>query len=332
MKFIEEIKKRFFPFLVALSALSVSASAAFYSVTGLSKLFAGASLEVLVMAGSLEIAKLIIASLLYQYWGELNKLLKTYLTIAAFILVLITSAGIYGFLSAAYQETSQKAGIVDKEISLLELKKNRFEDNRNMYIQEKNDLDESIKDLRNGLSNNVIQYKDKETGQIITTTSSTTRKVLENQLKEAIENKDIVAQKIEVATDSVASIEIKILDIQSNSDLAAELGPLKYISELTNKPMNEIVNYLLLILVFVFDPLAISLVIAANFLFDKLRKDKKSSDFSKESIIIVEKKPQETKEEEIKEEVNEIVENTEPLQTQVDTPNKKRLVYKKRDA
>ena len=106
--FLNHIKKGFFPFIITFSALSVSASAAFYSVSGLSKLFAGASFEVIIMAGSLEVAKLVIASLLYQYWDTINKLLRGYLTIACIILVLITSMGIYGFLSAAYQETYQK--------------------------------------------------------------------------------------------------------------------------------------------------------------------------------------------------------------------------------
>ena len=102
---INTLKRNLFPFIIAFSALSVSASAAFYSVSGLSKLFAGASFEVIIMAGSLEVAKIVIASLLYQYWKDLNKLLRTYLTIATVVLVLITSMGIYGFLSAAYQET-----------------------------------------------------------------------------------------------------------------------------------------------------------------------------------------------------------------------------------
>ena len=81
----KKLQKRIFPFIIALSALSVSTSAAFYSVTGLSKLFAGASTEVFIMAGSLEISKLVIASLLYQYWDTINKGLRTYLTIACFI-------------------------------------------------------------------------------------------------------------------------------------------------------------------------------------------------------------------------------------------------------
>jgi hypothetical protein len=88
------MKKYFLPILITLSALAISASAAFYSVSGLGKLFAGASMEVMVMAASLEVSKLVIASLLYQYWNKINGILKTYLTIAALVLVGITSAGI----------------------------------------------------------------------------------------------------------------------------------------------------------------------------------------------------------------------------------------------
>ena len=94
---LSKIKKGIFPFLIIVSALSLSISAAFYSVSGLSKLFAGASLEVIIMAGSLEFAKLVTASLLYQYWGVINKTLRTYLSIAVVVLVLITSMGIMVF-------------------------------------------------------------------------------------------------------------------------------------------------------------------------------------------------------------------------------------------
>ena len=278
MRILRELQKRIFPTLIALTALSVSLSAAFYSVTGLSKLFAGASFQVMVMAGSLEVAKLVIASLLYQYWGQLNKILRTYLSVATVILVIITSVGIYGFLSAAYQETATKTGIVDKEVELLELRKNRFIESRDYYYQEKKSLDEGINQLRKGLSNNVIQYKDKETGQIITTTSSSNRRALQEQLKRAIEQRSQISIKLEQATDSINSIEVKSLTVETESDLAGELGPLKYLSELTEVPMNRIINYLLLIIIFVFDPLAISLVIAANFAFDKIKPKKKEVD------------------------------------------------------
>lgn len=285
MGILKEIKKRIFPTVVALSALSVSVSAAFYSVSGLSKLFAGATFEVIVMASSLEVSKLVIASLLYQYWGKINKLLRFYLTLATIILVLITSAGIYGFLSAAYQETATKSGIVDKRVEVLELRKNRFIDSRDYLMTEKGVLDKSISSLRDGLSNNVIQYKDKETGQIITTTSSSTRKALQNELNTAVAQRDKISIRLETATDSINGIDIKILDTESSAEIASELGPLKYLSELTGKPMNIIINVLLLIIIFVFDPLAISLVIASNFMFNQLKGKNENEDTEKDNLV-----------------------------------------------
>ena len=139
----KKIQQRIFPFIIATSALSVSASAAFYSVSGLSKLFAGASLEVIIMAGSLEVAKLVIASLLYQYRKTIPRLLKYYLTGAAVVLVLITSMGIYGFLSAAYQETANKAGNIDAQIALVETKRDNVREQLAVYNAEKSTINEN---------------------------------------------------------------------------------------------------------------------------------------------------------------------------------------------
>ena len=112
------MKKILFPILIALSALSVAGCAAFYSVFGLSKLFAGAQFEVIIMAGSLEVAKLVVASLLYQYWTTINKFLRFYFVVAVFILMVITSGGIYGFLSNAYQQTAVQSELLDKGLAV----------------------------------------------------------------------------------------------------------------------------------------------------------------------------------------------------------------------
>jgi len=288
MRFFSELKKLIFPFIVALSALSVSLSAAFYSVTGLSKLFAGASFEVLIMASSLEIAKLVIASLLYQYWDKINKLLRFYLTTAAVVLVLITSMGIYGFLSAAYQETAALAGNVDAQIALVETKRDNVRGQLEVYNAEKSSINEAVTSLREGLSNNVIQYKDKETGEIITTTSSSTRKALEKQLDQAIERQTEINTKVDKLNEELFGYETEIVEIQSGSEIAGELGPLKYLAGLTGLGMDRIINYLLLIIIFVFDPLAISLVIAANFMFSLNSKDEETNDFEEEKTIIKE--------------------------------------------
>jgi hypothetical protein len=260
------LKNKIFPLLIAFSALSVSASAAFYSVSGLSKLFAGASLEVIIMASSLEIAKLVIASLLYQYWDTINKALRVYLTIAAGVLILITSAGIYGFLSAAYQETANKENIVTQQITALETKKALYEETRDNLLADR----KSNNELRGTLSKgSTTQYTDKNGNLVVRTNNSAIRNI-ESTAKE----NERLAAKLDVVNDSIFALETQILETRVNSEAASELGPLKYLSELTGVEMNRIINWLLLVIIFVFDPLAIALVIAANFAFAQLRPKK----------------------------------------------------------
>ena len=268
---LNKLKKYIFPLLIAFSALSVSASAAFYSISGLSKLFAGAAFAVIIMAASLEIAKLVIASLLYQYRKNLPKLLKYYLSIACIILILITSMGIYGFLSAAYQETAAKAGNIDAQIALVETKRDNVKEQLIVYNEEKSSINVAVADLRKGLSNNVIQYKDRETGEIITTTSSNTRRALEKQLDQAIERQTQINTKVDELNEKVFQYETEIVEIKTSDAVSSELGPLKYLSGLTGTPMDKIINWLLLTIIFVFDPLAIALVVAANFAFEQIR-------------------------------------------------------------
>jgi len=274
---LSKLKERIFPFLIAVSALSVSASAPFYSISGLSKLFAGAAFAVIVMASSLEIAKLVIASLLYQYRKSLPIFLKLYLSIACIVLILITSMGIYGFLSSAYQETANKAGTIDAQVALVETKRDNIREQLTIYNEEKTSINTAVADLRNGLSNNTIQYRDRETGEIITTTSSATRKALEKQLDQAIERQTEINSKVDGLNEQLFNYETEIVEVSTNNDLAGELGPLKYLSGLTGVPMDKIINYLLLIIIFVFDPLAIALVIAANFAFEQLKNKYKEN-------------------------------------------------------
>ena len=268
---LKKITERIFPFFIALSALSVSASAAFYSISGLSKLFAGAAFAVIVMAASLEVAKLVIASLLYQYRKTLPILLKVYLSIACIVLILITSMGIYGFLSSAYQDTANKEGNVEARIVLIETKRDNVKEQLEVYTDEKNSINEAVSELRKGLSNNKIQWKDRETGQIITSTSSSTRKALTKQLDQAIERQTEVNTKVDDLNEKIFNYETEIVETRIEEGSTSELGPLKYLSGLTGLPMDKIINYLLLTIIFVFDPLAIALVIAANFAFERLR-------------------------------------------------------------
>lgn len=299
---LQKLQERIFPFLIALSALSVSASAAFYSISGLSKLFAGAAFAVIVMAASLEIAKLVIASLLYQYRKNLPRLLKLYLSIACGILILITSMGIYGFLSAAYQETAALDSTVESQIALIETKRDNIKEQLAVYNEEKSSINQAVASLREGLSNNKIQYTD-TLGNIITTTSSSTRKALEKQLDQAIERQTVINNKVDNLNQQLFDYETEIVEVKSASEIGSELGPLKYLSGLTGLPMDKIINYLLLTIIFVFDPLAIALVVAANFAFEQLRpKEKILEELTVEPDLPVEEKPEDPKPELITEE------------------------------
>ena len=287
---LSNFKKYLFPLLIAFSALSVSASAAFYSVSGLSKLFAGAAFAVIVMAASLEIAKLVIASLLYQYRKNLPRLLKWYLSLACVVLILITSMGIYGFLSAAYQETAAKAGSIDAQISLIETKRDNIKEQLVVYNEEKSSINESVTSLRNGLSTNRIQYKD-TLGNIITTQSSSTRRVLTQQLDQAIERQTTINEKLDILNQQLFEYEEEIVEVQLSDAVSSELGPLKYLSGLTGFPMDRIINWLLLTIIFVFDPLAIALVVAANFAFEQIRPKTKKNLYREDVIIKEEDEP-----------------------------------------
>ena len=263
----KNIKKGFFPFIIAFSALSVSASAAFYSVYGLSKLFAGAQVEVIIMAGSLEVAKLVIASLLYQYWDTINKILRTYLTIAAVILVLITSMGIYGFLSAAYQETYASLLVNENKIEFLDEKSKFYEDDLQRYDKELEQISNNISILSNAKASSIQVRDTTVSGGVRSTISTAELRLSQARIEVEEENRKSVQEKRQVVADSLQSIKLEILTLNNDSETVGELGPLKYLSGLTSTPMDVIINILLLVIIFVFDPLAISLVVAANFAF-----------------------------------------------------------------
>ena len=288
---LKNLKQGLFPFIIAFSALSVSASAAFYSVSGLSKLFAGASFEVIIMAGSLEVSKLVIASLLYQYWDTINKILRTYLAIATVILVLITSMGIYGFLSAAYQETYNKLTIVENEKSFIQQKIDFYQNDVTRYDQELERISNNISTLSNARSQQIQVRDTSVVGGIRTTISTSELRMAASRIKPEEENRSDVQAKREIAADSLQKFQLQVLELDNNTEIAGELGPLQYLSGLTGTPMDKIINWLLLVIIFVFDPLAIALVIAANFAFSQAFPKKKYRDNLYGEKIEVKEKP-----------------------------------------
>ena len=282
---MEKIKQGMFPFLIAFSALSVSTSAAFYSVSGLSKLFAGASLEVIIMAGSLEFAKLVTASLLYQYWDTINKTLRTYLSIATVVLVLITSMGIYGFLSAAYQETYSKLSTIENQKGFIQQKIDFYQNDVTRYDKEIERISSNISTLSNAKASSIQVRDTSVSGGFRQTISTTELRMAQSRINIEEENRKLAQSKRIIASDSLQKFQLQVLELDNNTEVAGELGPLQYLSSLTGYSMDKIINVLLLIIIFVFDPLAISLVIASNFAFEKAYPKNKYKENLYEEIV-----------------------------------------------
>ena len=276
------MNKKFLPWFLLFCAIGLSGTAAYYSVIGLSIIFSTVAIPVIIMGSFLEISKLAIATYLHDKWKETYGLLKIYLTIALVTLSLLTSIGIYGLLSTGFQQNIAGLEINNKKIENIEVKKGRFEEIKVDYQKEKEGLDKDITNLRNALSTNTTtQSVDRTTGQVITRANGGNRKAFETQLKIAQENRDVVSKKIESLNDSITSLDLEVLDLASTEIESGELGAIKYLSEITGWDIKKTANFFILALIFVFDPLAIALVISTNQAFKIVRK----KDETEESVI-----------------------------------------------
>jgi hypothetical protein len=272
------MKDKFLPWFLLFCALGLSGTAAYYSVVGLSVVFVGVALPVIIMGSFLEISKIAIATYLHDKWKETYGVLKIYMTIALVTLSLITSLGIYGLLSTGFQENIAKLEINEKQVKNVEVKKKRFEEIKVELTKEKSTLDGDITKLRDGLSNNTTtQSVDQRTGQVITRANNANRKTFELQLKEAQIRRDTIAKRIDNMNDSITKLDIEILNMESKEISGNELGTIKYISEMSGWSIKKTANIFILILIFVFDPLAITLVIATNQAFKSKRKEEETT-------------------------------------------------------
>ena len=235
--------------ILGVSALFVAICSAFFSVTGLGLLFYGASTSVIVMASSLELAKLVTAAYLKQKWDELERLLKIYLSVAVFILMFITSLGIYGYLSDAFQQQNIQIQKVEREISLIN---NKIELNKS----EINRYEEKISNLsriRNSQEDNYSKLIEQERG--------TSR--IYNMIKSA----DAEIKNASLKVDSINSQNVTLYQRvdsvrNANIDLEKKVGGFRFVSQALGVDMNTAVKWFILLLVFVFDPLAVAMLLA----------------------------------------------------------------------
>jgi hypothetical protein len=242
-------------YLVGFSALIIAGCAAYFSVTGLGVLFSGAAVSVMVMAGALEFAKLVAATYLKQEWENIKGFNKWYLTSAVALLMLITSAGIFGYLSNAFQSQSLKLQQVDREVLVYTTK---IDQNTTQITQ----LNTQLGQLSS--TQNTILDKGKVNSRLL-------RSIDQKDRQTAQINKKIEVLQTENAKNNEEINKIKT----SNLDLEKEVGGFRFIAEAFGMELKNVVKFFIFLIVIVFDPLAVALIIAFNGLIgDKKKKQK----------------------------------------------------------
>ena len=241
---------KYFIYWIGLSALLIAGSAAAFSVYGLAKLFSGAFLSVVIMAGSLELGKLVTASFLYRYWNMINWFQKVYMTIATIVLIFITSAGIFGYLSNAYQGATLEFEKQSTELLTIEERIEQLDEDK-VFLKE--ELEQAISEL----PDNYITAKRKLREEYNPQITQLNQELLEYKTKRA-------------------DLEIQLVST------GVDVGPAIYLARTFGTDIDTVVKFFIFILIFVFDPLAVMLVIAYN----QALMDRKKDEPEVESINI----------------------------------------------
>ena len=246
--------------ITLFTALAISAVAAYYSIIGLIAIFSAAVIPIAIMGVVLELGKLVTASWLYHYWKKVPKILKTYLMSAVFILMFITSMGIFGFLSKAHIEQTTISGDKSLEIVSVENQIKRYE----------TDIFRAENSLKL-LDDTLARY---------TQLGAVTKGL--NARKEQEEERNELNQSIQNSTKIIAELTKKKFNLRKEQlRIESEVGPIKYIAELiygesTQSIIEDAVRWVIIIIVFVFDPLAVLLLISANITLKEERKRRRT--------------------------------------------------------
>lgn len=253
---------KFFNFksLVSFTALVIAGCAALFSVTGIGTLFAGASASAMVMASALELGKLVGISFLYRYWTEIPKALKGYMAVASIVLIVITSAGIYGYLSSAYAKVAADPLKMNAEVQILNSQATTLDEE----IERKTQRLDQIIALRGQQENRIDNLIGKsETG------NNSTIRTAQNSLAELNRTANTLQQEINRASAQRDSLRAKSLNTDVAITTNSDIGTFVYISRAIGVELDTVVKWFILVIVLVFDPLSICLVLAYNFLVNR---------------------------------------------------------------
>lgn len=277
---------KFFNFktLVSFSALAIAGCAALFSVTGIGTLFAGAAVSAMVMAGALELGKLVGVSFLYRYWSEIPKALKSYMLIASIVLIGITSAGIYGYLSSAYAKVAAEPLKMNADIQI--------------YNSQAQTLDEEIK-RKTARLDQIISLRGQQENRIDNligkseTGSNTAIRSAQNSLSELNRTATTLQREINQASAQRDSLKARSLTKEVEINTNSDIGTFVYISKAVGVELDTVVKWFILIIVLVFDPLSICLVLAYNFLQKREQTTEVSDNEIKTFAVYDEKPPEE---------------------------------------
>jgi len=241
-----------FILLLALITFSIAGSAAFFSIYGLAAIFAGSFWPVVIMASSLEAGKLVAASYVYRYRNKISFLMKAYLIVAIFILMMITSIGIFGFLSAAYQEDVLPLNEMEAKIVLLDERRTELEEFKGELIARREQLNKQVDDLPKNYA--------------------TKREIVRKQIAPELDqlNKDIQRYSLQIRETTEQQHEMKAAVIQQR----VHTGPIIFIAKAFDKEVDDATFYMVLLIIFAFDPLAVVLTIGTNIAIIERQKEK----------------------------------------------------------
>ena len=248
-----DFKLNMFKLLLGLVALSVAACAAFFSVQGVASLYSDQFMAVCIMAGSLEIGKLVAATYLHRYWSAAGLLLKSYLTLAVAILMAITSLGIFGFLTSAYQKNFAQVELVDS-------KQNVFQ-SRNEF------LETQIKSLNDRIA--VLNEARSAQEKRLPSLSRLSAKPIYEDIERTGKEIALAREKIDEMSKQLLTSTEEVIDLKTKKTEHHDIGTLQFVAKALNVEVDKVVNWFTLVIVSVFDPLALCLILAYSSLTKK---------------------------------------------------------------
>lgn len=246
--------------LLGITALTIALVAAFFSVYGIATLFAGAFVLTAIMASSLELGKLVTVTFLYRYWKTSKNFLKIYLSLAAIVLMLITSIGIFGYLSSAYQKSSLEFKASQTKITLIEGQKTYLNDKilqsqtriktlNDMRVVQESRLNEAM--TNSFLTRNPLQLKQIQDQTI-------------EMIKSADDNIKSEQVKIQDTADQIQNIDKQVNEMRIASSGTKDIRTFQFVADQFGTSLDNVAKWFIFTLIFVFDPLAVALILAYN--------------------------------------------------------------------